>query len=48
MKTIALGSDPNASTLKEGIRETLVELGYEIHDYGSDNPIYANVEIDVA
>jgi len=48
MKTIALGSDPNASFLKERIKETLVELGYEIHDYGSDDPVYANVAIDVA
>lgn len=48
MKPIALGSDPNAASLKEGIRETLVELGYEFHDYGSDDPIYANVAIDVA
>ena len=48
MKPIALGSDPNAASLKEEIRETLVGLGYEIHDYGSDNPIYASVAIDVA
>jgi ribose 5-phosphate isomerase B len=48
MKTIALGSDPNASFLKKCVKETLVELGYEIHDYGSDDPVYANVAIDVA
>jgi len=45
MKSIALGSDPNASALKEIIKEQLTVLGYEWEDYGSDDAIYANVAI---
>ncbi len=48
MKTIALGSDPNAAGLKEILKKHITELGYEWEDYGSDDPIYANVAFDVA
>ena len=48
MKKIAIGSDPNASGLKEIIKAHLSQLGYEWEDYGSDDPIYANVAIKVA
>lgn len=48
MKKIAVGCDPNASELKEVIKKHLVDLGYEWEDYGSDDPIYANVAIKVA
>ncbi len=48
MKKIAIGCDPNAAGLKEAIIKHLVELGYECEDYGSDDPIYANVAISVA
>jgi ribose 5-phosphate isomerase B len=48
MKKIAIGCDPNAAGLKEAIIKHLAELGYECQDYGSDDPIYANVAIDVA
>ena len=48
MKKIAIGCDPNAAGLKEAIIKHLAELGYECEDYGSDDPIYANVAIDVA
>lgn len=48
MKSIALGSDPNAVGLKEIIKKLLSEMGYECHDYGSDDVIYANVSIEVA
>lgn len=48
MKKIALGCDPNAGDLKEIIKKQIVELGYEWQDYGSDDPIYANVAIAVA
>jgi ribose 5-phosphate isomerase B len=48
MKTIALGSDPNAAELKEILKKHVSALGYEWHDYGSDDPIYANVAIEVA
>ncbi|NBF39099.1 MAG: RpiB/LacA/LacB family sugar-phosphate isomerase [Spirochaetes bacterium] len=48
MKPIALGYDPNASTLMDAVKAELDELGYEYVDYGSDDPIYANVAIEVA
>jgi ribose 5-phosphate isomerase B len=48
MKKIAIGCDPNAAELKEAIIKHLAELGYECEDYGSDDPIYANVAIAVA
>ena len=48
MKKIAIGCDPNAAGLKEAIIKHLAELGYECEDYGSDDPIYANVAIVVA
>ena len=48
MKKIAIGSDPNASHLKEVIEKHLTDLGYEYEDYGSDDPIYANVAFKVA
>lgn len=48
MKTIALGSDPNAAGLKEILKKQIADLGFEWEDYGSDDPIYANVALDVA
>lgn len=48
MKKIAIGCDPNAAGLKEAIIKHLAGLGYECEDYGSDDPIYANVAIAVA
>ena len=45
---VAIGSDPNAANLKEEIKKELGELGIEHKDFGSDDPIYANVAIDVA
>ena len=48
MKKIAIGCDPNADALKKAIIKHLAELGYECEDYGSNDPIYANVAIDVA
>jgi ribose 5-phosphate isomerase B len=45
---IAIGCDPNATTLKELIKKHLNDLGYECEDYGSDDPIYGNVAIQVA
>jgi ribose 5-phosphate isomerase B len=48
MKKVALGCDPNADELKEIIKEHLTSLGYEWEDYGSKDPIYANVGIAVA
>ncbi len=48
MKRIAIGADPNAAGLKETLKKHLTDLGYEYEDYGSDDPIYANVAIKVA
>ena len=48
MKKIAIGCDPNATDLKEVVKQQLIDLGYEYEDYGSDDPIYANVAIKVA
>jgi ribose 5-phosphate isomerase B len=48
MKKVAVGCDPNASELKEAIKKHLTDLGYEWEDYGSDDPVYANVAIQVA
>jgi ribose 5-phosphate isomerase B len=48
MKKVALGCDPNAAELKQVIKATLEELGHEWEDFGSDDPIYANVAFDVA
>jgi ribose 5-phosphate isomerase B len=46
---IAIGCDPNAAALKRIIMDHLAELGYRnVDDLGSEDPIYANVAIDVA
>jgi ribose 5-phosphate isomerase B len=47
-KKIAIGSDPNARELKEQIKIHLQSLGYESEDFGSDDPIYADVAEKVA
>ncbi len=48
MKKIAIGSDPNASGLKEVIIQYITEAGHSHEDFGNDDPIYANVAFDVA
>ena len=48
MKKIAIGCDPNAAELKAAVKQQLSDLGYECEDYGSEDPIYANVAIKVA
>ncbi|MFP4115212.1 MAG: RpiB/LacA/LacB family sugar-phosphate isomerase [Spirochaetales bacterium] len=40
---IAIGCDPNASTLKQELIEELTELGHDVTDMGADDPVYANV-----
>jgi ribose 5-phosphate isomerase B len=47
-KSVAIGADPNAAGLKETVGKYLESLGYEVRDFGSDDPIYANVAIAVA
>lgn len=46
--TIAIGCDPNAAPLKREVIDELEGLGHELRDFGSDDPIYANVVIEVA
>ena len=48
MKKIAIGCDPNAAELKAVVKQQLTDLGFEYEDYGSDDPLYANVAIKVA
>jgi ribose 5-phosphate isomerase B len=45
---IAIGSDPNATTLKKIVTDEIDALGHKYVDFGSDDPIYANVVIKVA
>lgn len=45
---IAFGCDPNAGELKRHLLQFAGSLGHEVADYGSDDPVYANVAIDVA
>jgi ribose 5-phosphate isomerase B len=48
MKAVAIGCDPNAAELKSLLIQHLQALGYEVEDYGADDPIYANVAFAVA
>ncbi len=45
---IATGCDPNASGLKEAVIAELEKLGHTVTDFGADDPVYANVVIEVA
>jgi ribose 5-phosphate isomerase B len=45
---IAIGCDPNSDDFKRQLIPYIRELGHEVLDYGSDDPIYANVAIAVA
>lgn len=44
---IAIGCDPNAAPLKREVVDELHSLGHTVEDFGSDDPIYANVVIEV-
>jgi ribose 5-phosphate isomerase B len=49
MMKIAIGCDPNAQEAKEELIKFMEGKGYgEITDFGSDDPIYANVAVKVA
>ena len=48
MTRVAIGCDPNAKGLKEIIMTHLSGLGIEFEDYGSDDPVYANVAFKIA
>ena len=44
---IAIGCDPNAGALKHILIKHVSALGHEVTDFGSDDPVYANVAIKV-
>lgn len=48
MAKVAIGCDPNAAALKNILIEQLRDLGHDVEDFGSDDPIYANTAIRVA
>jgi ribose 5-phosphate isomerase B len=48
MHTIAIGCDPNAAGAKKELISFLEKKGYPVTDFGSDDPIYANVAAEVA
>ena len=48
MHTIAIGCDPNAAEAKKELIAFLEKKGYAVTDFGSEDPIYANVAVDVA
>lgn len=45
---LAVGCDPNAQAYKEEMIEFIKELGHDVTDFGSDDPIYANTATKVA
>ena len=45
---LAFGCDPNAAELKKALIAKAESLGHEVTDFGSADPIYANVAADVA
>lgn len=45
---IVMACDPNAAAYKLEMIEFVKELGHEVTDFGSDDPIYANVAIKAA
>jgi len=45
---VAIGCDPNATDLKNILKDYIHTLGHEVVDYGSEDPIYANVAFKVA
>ena len=45
---LAIGCDPNAASMKEKLASLCEDLGHEVEDFGSDDPIYANTAIAVA
>ena len=45
--SVAIGCDPNATALKDVIISQLKGMGYKVKDFGSEDPIYANVAFAV-
>ena len=44
---IAMGCDPNAEAYKQDLIKFVKSLGHEVTDFGSEDPIYANVAFAV-
>ncbi len=45
---IAIGCDPNAEAFKQEMAAFIRSLGHEVTDFGSTDPIYAHVAVEVA
>jgi ribose 5-phosphate isomerase B len=45
---IVFGCDPNATDFKLHLMDYVKGLGHEVFDFGSDDPVYANVAIKCA
>ena len=45
---VGIGCDPNARELKEVLVRYLIDLGHEVRDFGSEDPLYPRTAIDVA
>ena len=45
---VGIGCDPNARELKEVLVRYLVDLGHEVRDFGSEDPLYPRTAIEVA
>ena len=45
---LAFGCDPNAYEMKDALTEEAKALGHEVVDFPSEDPIYANVAVQVA
>lgn len=45
---IAFGCDPNATALKLVLMDHASQLGHQVLDLGSNDPIYANTAVEVA
>lgn len=48
MYRVAIGSDPNADKVKKDIFRLLKDKGYDVRDLGGNDPIYANIAVQVA
>lgn len=46
--TVAIGCDPNANEIKLKLIQSLEKNGYTVTDFGSEDPIYANVAYEVS
>lgn len=47
LHSVAIGCDPNAVEAKENLIRFLRQKGYPVTDMGSEDPIYANVAVQV-